>query len=184
VFGAKGYKKASIADIAERAGVAKGMISYYFGSKKNLYIYLVELGIKIVGEKLNAHFNEQITDFFDNIKMTSMIKLEAMKDFPAMLTFFTSMYNERDEDVFSEVQKYIKQGISMWDIFFTQWADGSKFKDEVDMEMISRFVKWTANGLLKELEEQNLEKFDDYLGEFFQVLDIIKMAVYKENSTG
>src|SRR5262245_26608667 len=36
-FGAKGYAGARVSDIADRAGVNKQLISYYFGGKEGLY---------------------------------------------------------------------------------------------------------------------------------------------------
>lgn len=36
-FGAKGYAAARVSDIADRAGVNKQLISYYFGGKEGLY---------------------------------------------------------------------------------------------------------------------------------------------------
>src|SRR5919198_927171 len=36
-FGAKGFAAARVSDIAERAGVNKQLISYYFGGKEGLY---------------------------------------------------------------------------------------------------------------------------------------------------
>jgi AcrR family transcriptional regulator len=38
-FGANGYKKTSIRDIAAEAGISKAMIFHYFGTKKQLYLY-------------------------------------------------------------------------------------------------------------------------------------------------
>lgn len=40
VFGSAPYKKASVGDIAKAAGISKGMVFYYFGSKKELYLFL------------------------------------------------------------------------------------------------------------------------------------------------
>lgn len=39
-FGAKGYAAARVSDIADRAGVNKQLISYYFGGKEGLYTEL------------------------------------------------------------------------------------------------------------------------------------------------
>jgi AcrR family transcriptional regulator len=36
-FGKKGYERATLADVAEHAGVCPGTISHYFGSKANLF---------------------------------------------------------------------------------------------------------------------------------------------------
>ncbi|UNK70566.1 TetR/AcrR family transcriptional regulator [Microbacterium sp. H1-D42] len=45
VFGEKGYHEASLAEIARRAGVAQGLVSYYFDGKEHL-----------VGAVLDAYF--------------------------------------------------------------------------------------------------------------------------------
>src|SRR3989442_463610 len=39
-FGAKGFAAARVSDIADRAGVNKQLISYYFGGKEGLYTVL------------------------------------------------------------------------------------------------------------------------------------------------
>jgi TetR/AcrR family transcriptional regulator len=41
-FGAKGFAAARVSDIADRAGVNKQLISYYFGGKEGLYQELAE----------------------------------------------------------------------------------------------------------------------------------------------
>jgi len=40
-FAMHGYKKTSISDIASTAGISKAMVFHYFGTKKELYLYLV-----------------------------------------------------------------------------------------------------------------------------------------------
>ena len=47
-FGKFGYEKASINDIAVAAHISKASVFQYFGSKKQLYIYLLEYCKKII----------------------------------------------------------------------------------------------------------------------------------------
>ncbi|MGF2949182.1 TetR/AcrR family transcriptional regulator [Microbacterium alcoholitolerans] len=55
VFGEKGYHETSLAEIARRAGVAQGLVSYYFQSKEQL-----------VGAVLDAYFAKMTAaDFAD-----------------------------------------------------------------------------------------------------------------------
>lgn len=42
-FAVHGYKKTSISDIASSAGISKAMVFHYFGTKKELYVYLVRM---------------------------------------------------------------------------------------------------------------------------------------------
>ena len=51
-FGKFGYEKASINDIAVAAHISKASVFQYFGSKKQLYIYLLEYCKKIIEDYL------------------------------------------------------------------------------------------------------------------------------------
>lgn len=46
VFSEKGFEKATVDEIAERTGIAKGTIYYNYRSKKNLFLSLIEEGIE------------------------------------------------------------------------------------------------------------------------------------------
>lgn len=41
VFGRKGYRRATLADVAEQAGISAGTVSHYFGSKARLFEELI-----------------------------------------------------------------------------------------------------------------------------------------------
>ncbi|MBL8932074.1 MAG: TetR/AcrR family transcriptional regulator [Kineosporiaceae bacterium] len=43
LFGARGYDEVSTADIAAAAGVARGLVNHYFGTKKELYLEVVRV---------------------------------------------------------------------------------------------------------------------------------------------
>ncbi len=47
VFGNNEYKRASTDLIAARAGISKGLLFYYFKSKKELYLYLLSYAIGV-----------------------------------------------------------------------------------------------------------------------------------------
>jgi TetR/AcrR family transcriptional regulator len=47
-FADKGYEQASTNQIVKDAGIGKGMLFYYFTTKKKLYAYLVDYCINIL----------------------------------------------------------------------------------------------------------------------------------------
>ena len=51
-FGKNEYKRASTDDIAARAGISKGLLFHYFGSKKELYFYLYRHVERMVAEQV------------------------------------------------------------------------------------------------------------------------------------
>ena len=88
-FGTNGYKKSSISDIASAAGISKAMIFHYFGTKKALYIYLMELCGNMLMNEFNEKFDNTITDFFGRILIATNIKISVMKKHPEILSFLT-----------------------------------------------------------------------------------------------
>ncbi|MCY0875243.1 MAG: TetR/AcrR family transcriptional regulator [Firmicutes bacterium] len=54
VFSEYGFEKATMDEIAARAGVAKGTVYYHFKSKEDLFVFLVEEGTKLLHEQVLA----------------------------------------------------------------------------------------------------------------------------------
>jgi len=181
VFSRMGYKKASVADIALTAGIAKGMVTYYFGSKKNLYLYLCELTQKTVMNKINTHFDKSEKDFFKKVKMGTEIKAAILKEHPALLQFSVSMYYEKDKDVAEEIKELIGESIELGKELLMKDTDFSKFREDAEPYIIGKFIGWAGNGLVMDLQmEQDAEKFDEFVEEFYKLLDLMKTVFYKE----
>lgn len=181
VFGRNGYKKASTADIAEEAGIAKGMVFYYFGSKKNLYLYLAELCQKTVVEEMENRFDNSVTDFFDKIIMITDVKIAMMKRHSAIISFLTSMYYETDEEVRDEAKKLIADGSNVRGRWVLDGTDVSKFKDDVDPKLLEKFLIWTGEGIANNLPiGENNDKLDVFIKEFYECLDLMRKYFYKD----
>lgn len=52
LIGERGYAGASVEEIASRAGVAKGVVYYYFDSKAHLAEQIIDTGLGILGSRL------------------------------------------------------------------------------------------------------------------------------------
>jgi AcrR family transcriptional regulator len=50
LFGERGYADVSTTDVARSAGVARGLINHYFGTKKDLYLAVVRVMLTVPGE--------------------------------------------------------------------------------------------------------------------------------------
>jgi len=186
VFGRNGYKKASIADIAARAGVAKGMITYYFGSKKNLYLYLSELCFNTINNTMEEKFDPFVTDFFDKMKMMADIKVSAMKKHPAINSFLTSVYYEKDAEVATELAAYFETGLKTREKWILQETDVSKFKDDIDPKLLDKFFVWAAEGFAASIvEDENMEHTEEFMHDFYKCMGWMKKYFYKNGeSTG
>lgn len=180
VFGKNGYKKSSVADIAEQAGIAKGMINYYFGSKKNLYLYLADFCSKLMLSEMEAKFDRSVTDYFDRQKMSIRIKIDMIKRHPAILSFLANLYSEKDENVAEEIAMLISRGGEAREKWVHAEVDASKFNEDVDPKLLDKMIIWMAEGFVKNLENgPDVDEIESFAQDLFEYLDLIKKYFYK-----
>ena len=182
-FGRNGYKKTSIADIAEQAGIAKGMVSYYFGSKKNLYLYLAEFCAQMLVEEIGASYDKTVIDFFDRIKMLTEIKMAVIKRQAASVSFMAGLYLETDPAVYTELKAFIKDGAAIRDKWIADGADLTKFHSDVDPKLLERFLVWAGEGMAKDLsQDEGISQLEASVETFYRCLDSMKKYFYKEET--
>lgn len=179
-FGTNGYKKASISDIAAVAGISKALIFHYFGSKKNLYLYLIELCSNIFMTEIDEKLDSTITDFFDRIKMATSIEISLMKRHPPFLSFLSSMYFEGDEEVKGEIKAILENSEDFRNRVTFDGMDTSKFKDNIDLKLVMQMLSWIGDGFAAQSSKNAEVDYDTLLKELNNCLDLLKNNFYKE----
>lgn len=179
-FGTNGYKKTSTSDIAAAAGISKAMIFHYFGTKKALYFYLIDLCGNIVMKEVEEKFDYTVTDFFERIRLSSYIEISLLKKHPAILTFVTSVYFEEDEEVKEEIKTTLEKGEGFRNKIAFDGMDYSKFKDNIDLKLFMKMLYWLTDGYAKQLSNQKEIDYDVMFKEFDDCLEMLKNNFYKE----
>lgn len=179
-FGANGYKKASTSDIAAAAGISKAMIFHYFGTKKKLYLYLIKVCAETIMKEVDEHFDNSVTDFFDRIMLSTKIEISVMKKYPAILTFLTSIYFEKDEAVKSDIQAILSMGDDFRNRIALAGIDTSKFKDGVDPKLVFKMLTLLADAFTHQLSNKTDIDFDSLVKEFEAYLELLENNLYKE----
>ena len=183
VFGRQGYRKASMADIAQEAGITKGMITYYFGSKKTLYMYLVDICRGHLMQQSGQRLTDEVTDFFERVKISMDIQISAMKEHPALLRFAASFFYESDPEVASDTIAILETEYEKLYSKILSGADLTRFKPGFDPMLICKFVLWADDGFMTGLyESKSPDNIDAQVAEFHSCLDIMKKTFYKENA--
>ena len=150
-FGTNGYKKSSISDIANTAGISKSLIFHYFGTKKSLYLYLMDLCGNILVNEFNEKFDNTVTDFFDRIMLSTNIKISVMKKHHEILSFLGSMYFENDEEVKEDIKANLAKGEVIRSKIAFDGMDTSKFKDGIDPKLVMKMLVLLAEGVCKSI---------------------------------
>lgn len=182
-FGTNGYKKSSISDIAIGAGISKAMIFHYFGTKKTLYLYLMDLCANVIMNAFDEKFDDTVTDYFDRILLSTNIKISAMKKHPQILSFLMSMYFEIDEEVKENIKVNLKKGEDFRSKITVGNIDESKFKDGIDPKFVMKMFGWLTEGYISQLSNKfglGSEALYEEFNEFNKCIDLFKNNFYEK----
>jgi TetR/AcrR family transcriptional regulator len=179
-FGSNGYKKASISDIAASAGISKAMVFHYFGTKKDLYFYLLDYSSDLILDEIEAKFDRSVTDFFDRIAMATRIKTEVIKRHPATLSFLYSVFYESNEEVRGGINELLAKSEGIKNTFTFEGLDYSKFKEGVDVALIMKMLAWMSEGFAGPSKGMNISELDAKIEEFNDALGLLRRNLYKE----
>lgn len=180
-FGTNGYKKTSVSDIAAAAGVSKALIFHYFGTKKALYLYMINLCTHIIMNELEEKFDNTVTDFFARIKLATSIEISVMKKHPAILSFLDSVYFENDDEVKADIKAILanSESESLRSKIAFEGIDTSKFKDDIDPKMVMKILSLLADGYLSKMPKTEID-LDTLCEEFDEYVNLFKRNFYKE----
>ena len=181
LFGRSGYKKTSAADIAAKAGISKPMIFHYFGSKKNLYLYLIDFCGNVVSSGVLDRIDKNEKDFFGRIRLSAEIKLSVIGEYPDMLSFMESMFFETDPDVENEIKKILTLSGSRFDFQqFFEGVDYSRFKDGINPALVTKTLIYFVEGIMNETPRGQKVDIDALMREFDECLGLFRNNFYKE----
>jgi len=189
-----GYKHASTDNIVREAGISKGLLFYYFGTKERLYQFLVEHIVRIFEAEFLDLLNVYQTDILDSVWQLSLLKRDLSEKYPVIFDFVTSAY--LDSDAKDGVAKdFLAKAMArrakiMTDVYSN--ADYSLFREDIDPERAIRLISWALQGYAEsaaadavvkpdeKLQAGSIrENYDQYLQEFRAYLDILRKCFYK-----
>lgn len=180
VFSRYEYKKASVSDIAVEAGISKSMVFHYFGSKKNLYLYLVSFAGQEFIDQMEKHIDRTVTDFFDRIKMLTKIKIALLHHRPFLTQFFVMVYREKDKQVASELHEFFANGETYRNRMALGNIEAHKFKHGINPETVMKLLIRYSEGYVSELPSDREFDFEQVVAEIDECLSLLKNNFYKE----
>lgn len=180
-FAKHGYRKTSISDIAKAAGISKAMVFHYFGTKKELYLYLVNTCVNSIVSEVIEKFDDSITDLFDRILYTNKLKLSLMEKYPNVPSFIQSAYFENDDEVKEEIRTIFSKddGKTVGKKVTFEGADLSKFKDDIDPKLIMNILDWISEGYMSRMSYAEETDLDELYRVFEECLQLFKKNFYK-----
>ncbi len=178
VFSIGGYKHASTDDIVGEAGISKGLLFHYFGSKLGLYSFLYDYSVRFMKLELTGGVSSTERDYFEIRRQMEYAKMQVLKNYPYMQQFLDRcrfenvsealMAIERQKNVLSDMQAVLKNQ-----------SNRSLFKSEVDYEKLDQMITYTLDGLMDTHFQDSSFHPDMLYEESCSYLNMLKTLSYR-----
>lgn len=184
-FSRNTYENASTNRIVKEAGIGKGMLFFYFNSKWDLYLYLVEEGMEYVKREYVDKINENETNFLEKWKHLSRVKFEAYKKRPYIFSFMGNVFFNNFEELPDDLKKRIREVNELGYAKLFSNIDTSLFRNDFPHEKVMRYIKLIMAGYEAELTQRFKSaqihdvNFESLWDEFYEYIDDLKKLFYK-----
>ena len=184
----KGYKNASTDNIVKEAGISKGLIFHYFGTKEGLYHFLMDHASETVQREYLDKINIVHSDILDNIWQLTLLKGEMSLRYPALFDFVANAYMDTTAPGSNKIRLRSSEAQAdlMKQIFAT--ADFSLFREDIDSGRAVRIILWAiegyANSIVQVAQGEGLgssahDNYENSLVEFENIIETFRKCFYK-----
>jgi AcrR family transcriptional regulator len=180
----RGYSLANTDEITRNAGISKGLLFHYFGSKRGLFLFLMRHALEVVMEEyLKVTFDSR--DYLENLWKVSLKAQQLSFQYPVLYEFLGKVALSMNE-VFPEgYPKDIPNPLEELMIEIYQNMDTSLFRDDIDVKKACDIINWAVKGYSDRLMTY-VVKVDDYkecyeqmMRELEEYLLILRKAFYR-----
>lgn len=148
VFTENGFAHASTDEIVGRAGISKGLLFHYFGSKLGTYAFLYEYSTRYVLLAVKNEFRGRETDFFSLHRRLAAMEAEILRVYPCMLLFLQSADLERDPKVTEALLTLHGKTRVAYQGLYEQTKVPQGYRKE-DVDQLNLMLAFCKNGLMR-----------------------------------
>lgn len=185
-FALNGYDNASTNNIVKKAGISKGILFHYFGSKKNLFLYVFDYAVEYFVKKYYLSISKQPSDLFERLIWISMEKMRMTFEEPLLGKLVYEAMLSIPKDLSEEMTQRINEVYATHMPPMFEGLDTSKFRKGVNPRKAIELVGLCLNGLADKIMKANAHKsYDEFLeqmkstvDEFNEYMEYIKYGIY------
>lgn len=158
-FSEKGYQKASIQSIVDRAAISKGSMYQYFKDKKELYVYIYEQAVIAKLDMMNSLMDEtKGKNFYEIMHLLLLAGIDFAKKHPREQKMFLSDQSNDFNNLPKEVKKAINgiiyiEGVKKYQIFMSELISNAKKDGSLRNDIDDQFVNFIVTFMLKAFTE-------------------------------
>ena len=178
-FGKNDFNKASTNEIVKNAGISKGLLFHYFGSKQQLYDYLEKFAFQTSTDFLKDKINWENGDVLERVKQIFASKSSILKRYPYFYKFLKKLISDKTSQQLRE--SLDPDTLKLAEKIYTYNIDFSLFRDDIDVLCALDIIRW---GLEKFSEErwyniQGADNMEEIQAELESYLVVLRTTFYK-----
>lgn len=179
LFAINGYKHASTDDIVAEAGISKGLLFHYFGSKLGLYTFLYDYSVRFMKLELTTGISASANDYFEIRKQIEFAKMQVLKNYPYMQQFLDSCASENVSEALMATEKQRSVIQDVYAVLKNQ-TNRSLFMDNISFEKLDAMLDYTITGLMCAHFRDDSFHPEMLYQETISYLDMMKQIAYKK----
>lgn len=174
-----GYDKASINNIVNSIGISKGSIFYYFGNKKQMYLYLFDYSNRLLSDYLDKHVDFFNLDLLSRIAEMMKYNVILLNEYPLVYAFIKSVKNEKSKTIFEDIQKKkIKAEEEVTQKIYKN-IDVTLFKEGIDIDKAIFIISTTVINIVQVNLIENCNDCEKVLNIIYDYIDFFRKSFYK-----
>ena len=186
-FAQNGYQQASTNAIVKRAGIPKGTLFYFFGNKKDLYLYILDHAIRQFAARYTELAGDMPTDLFERLLHRGWVKFQFAAEEPVLFRLFYDAFINTPDEIQAELRSrsggYATASVGL----LTEGLDLSKFREDVDVEKAVALIQLTLDGLMNKYLDafkkmdptEGLALVEQISAECREYFKLIQQGIYK-----
>ncbi len=186
-FSLRQFKNASTDAIAKNAGISKGALFQYFGSKRQLFQYVYKYACDTLAKEIWAKVDLSNPDILERLKGIFMLKMSLYRKYPSLFAFLLNAYaRETDEEIRELIKEdFDSQKSGAYSKIFEN-IDYGKIRKGFDPEKVVSIIIWAMEGYSNteaaklKSEDISMEKYRHWLKELDLFIYTFRKAFYEE----
>jgi TetR/AcrR family transcriptional regulator len=157
-FAEYGYQGASTNAIVKQAGIPKGTLFFYFGSKKDLYLYVIDYAVERFVEAMDRWAgeagDEAETDLFERLLARGRRRMRFAVQEPSLYRLFFNAFLHTPPEIRAEIQSRFSSYAAESARRLYAGLDRSQFRDGIRVEKAVALVNLVLEGIFNRYASQ------------------------------
>lgn len=150
IFAAHDYKKAPMSEIAGAGNISKALLFHYFGSKRELYLYLWNHSIAAVRASMREFHVLETNRFFELIRRSLLAKCSLLQAYPHLYLFSLRAYYEREPEIRAAIHASFQSLNDFSEEIIWRVVDRSELRQGIDVKLLYQEIVWISDGYIRQ----------------------------------